>query len=52
MPTIFREFRSLSYVAFPPDYCLVDIETTGLSPNDSDIIEIGAMKYSGRKPAG
>lgn len=51
MPTI-REFRGISYVDFPPDYCVVDIETTGLSPHDSDIIEIGAVKYSGRKPAG
>jgi len=49
---IFREFRGISYVDFPPDYCVVDIETTGLNPNDSDIIEIGAVKYSGRKPDG
>lgn len=52
MAEIIREFRGLSYVDFPPDYCLVDIETTGLGLYDSDIIEIGAVKYSGRKPAG
>ncbi|MBQ4430126.1 MAG: 3'-5' exonuclease [Synergistaceae bacterium] len=52
MAEVIREFRGLSYVDFPSDYCLVDIETTGLGLYDSDIIEIGAVKYSGGKPAG
>lgn len=34
--------KSLDYLV--DDYVLVDIETTGLSPQKDDIIEIGAMK--------
>ena len=29
----------------PDDYTVVDIETTGLSPAGSEIIEISAIKY-------
>ena len=44
---IYREFKGVSYIDFPDEYCLVDIETTGLSPYDSEIIEIGAIKCKG-----
>ncbi|MBE6154044.1 MAG: hypothetical protein E7163_00495 [Firmicutes bacterium] len=30
---------------FVSDYVVFDLETTGLEPNDSKIIEIGALKY-------
>lgn len=30
---------------FVDDYVVFDLETTGLSPNDSEIIEISALKY-------
>ena len=33
-------------------YVVVDIETTGLSPQDNEIIEIGAVKVSGGKVRG
>ncbi|RDU61640.1 3'-5' exonuclease [Helicobacter sp. MIT 14-3879] len=30
---------------FSQIFCIIDIETTGFSPNNDDIIEIGAIKY-------
>lgn len=41
-----REKKGESYIGFPSEYCIVDIETTGLSPEWDHIIEIGAIKYS------
>ncbi len=35
---------NINEIKFVDDYVLVDIETTGLSPVDDDIIEIGAIK--------
>ena len=36
--------RSKNLMKFVDDYVLVDIETTGLSPINDEIIEIGAIK--------
>ena len=41
--------KGRSRLAFPEDYCVVDIETTGLSPEESEIIEIAAVRYRGGK---
>ena len=39
--------KGKSRIAFPEDYCVVDIETTGLSPEECEIIEIAAVRYRG-----
>lgn len=40
-----RPYKGKSIIAFPANYVIVDIETTGLSPEWNDIIEIGAIRY-------
>ncbi|WP_303824300.1 PolC-type DNA polymerase III [Ruminococcus flavefaciens] len=44
MSTVKRR-KGKSRIAFPKDYCVVDIETTGLSPEECEIIEIAAVRY-------
>lgn len=44
-----REKKGNNLVAFPNDYVIVDIETTGFSPKNCEIIEIGAVKVRGNK---
>lgn len=41
-----RDGKGSSIVAFPSDYVVIDIETTGLDPTYCEIIEISAIKYS------
>ncbi len=40
-----REHKGKSIVSFPDDYCVIDIETTGLSSDWDSIIEIAAQKF-------
>lgn len=37
--------KGKSIISFPDNYCLIDIETTGLSPDYDSIIEVSAVKY-------
>lgn len=48
-PRITREKKGKSLIAFPDTYCVIDIETTGLSPAYDSIIEISAIKVSSGK---
>ena len=45
-----REYKGKSLIAALDDYVAVDIETTGLSPRHSSIIELGAVKFRSGKP--
>ena len=44
-----RQFKGKSLDTLVDDYVLVDIETTGLSPQKDDIIEIGAIRVQNNK---
>lgn len=46
---VVRDGKGKSRLILPRDYCVIDIETTGLSPSDSEIIEIAAVKYRENK---
>ena len=37
--------KGKSRIAFPDDYCVIDIETAGLTPETCEIIEIAAVRY-------
>lgn len=45
-----RTFKGKSIIDFPSDYIIVDIETTGLSPQYDSIIEISAIKVRNNDP--
>lgn len=47
-----RKFKGQSLFAFPSDYTVVDIETTGLSAGVCEIIEVSALKVRGGAIAG
>lgn len=47
-----RPLKGDSILAIIDDYVCVDLETTGFSPNRDKIIEIGALRVVGGKPAG
>lgn len=44
-----RENKGKSLLVFPDNYVVIDIETTGLSPEYDSIIELCAQKYINRK---
>lgn len=44
-----RMYKGKSIIGFPDSYIVIDIETTGLSPEYNDIIEIAGIKYNGEQ---
>ena len=44
-----RTFKGHSIICYPKEYTVLDLETTGLSPDYDDIIEVGAIKVSDGK---
>ena len=51
MDTIILENKTTNNIDFVTDYTVVDIETTGLSPKNNEIIEISALKIRDNKVA-
>lgn len=51
--TIFNNERQkgVSLFSFPNDYVVIDIETTGLSPNNCEIIELSALRIENNEIA-
>ena len=47
-----RSFEDLGIPLFEVTFCVVDLETTGGSPRDSEITEIGAVKVRGGEVVG
>lgn len=45
-----REHKGQSVIAFPDEYVVVDLETTGYSPRWNEIIEIGAIRVKNGAP--
>ena len=47
-----RESKGRSVIAFPDTYCVIDVETTGRSPQWDHIIEVAALNISGGQEIG
>ena len=47
-----RESKGRSIIAFPDTYCVIDVETTGRSPQSDHIIEVAAVKISDGQEVG
>lgn len=47
-----RESKGRSIVSFPDTYCVIDVETTGRSPQWDHIIEVAAVKISDGRETG
>lgn len=47
-----RESKGRSIIAFPDTYCVIDVETTGRSPQWDHIIEVAAVKISDGRETG
>ena len=45
LPITERPGKGKGEIKLPKDYCMIDVETTGLSPQWDDIIEVGAIRY-------
>lgn len=50
LPKRVRSKKGKSLIAFPENFTLIDIETTGLDPEYCEIIEIGAIRVREGKP--
>ncbi len=46
-PGSVRNSKGKSLLCFPDSYVVIDLETTGLSPDFDEIIEVSAMRFSG-----
>lgn len=51
-PKRIRKNKGKSIIDFPKEYVVIDLETTGLSPEYDKIIEIGAIKIQNEKVIG
>ena len=45
-----RPLKGKSLISFPPDFTVVDIETTGFTPEKDEIIEISAIRVRNNLP--
>ena len=48
--TAARNYKGKSLIKTLDDFTVVDLETTGLSPRHSSIIEVAAIRYRGDRP--
>ena len=51
MNTVKPRNKGNSLLAFPDDYVIIDVETTGYDPFYDDIIEFGAIRVRNNTPA-